>query len=50
MIQGVLFPPDPGASFPVGSTTNVLTLTLLAAPDSGEIGVWVVEVVAGVVV
>lgn len=41
---------DLGASFPVASTTNVLTLTLLAAPNSGEIGVRVVEEVSGAVV
>ncbi|RWR26288.1 DUF2793 domain-containing protein [Sinirhodobacter populi] len=39
-----------GASFPVASTTNVLTLTLLAAPNSSEIGVRVVEEVSGAVV
>lgn len=41
---------DLGASFPVASTTNVLTLTLFAAPNSGEIGVRVVEEVSGAVV
>jgi hypothetical protein len=41
---------DLGASFPVASTTNVLTLTLLAAPNSSEIGVRVVEEVSGAVV
>lgn len=41
---------DLGASFPIGSTTSVLTLTLLAAPNSGEIGVRVVEEVSGAVV
>ncbi|WP_272860606.1 hypothetical protein [Paracoccus stylophorae] len=41
---------DLGASFPVASTTNVLTLTLLAAPNSGEIGVRVVEEVSGALV
>ncbi|MBL9055961.1 MAG: DUF2793 domain-containing protein, partial [Rhodobacteraceae bacterium] len=41
---------DLGASFPVASTTNVLTLTLLAAPNSSEIGVRVVEEVGGAVV
>ena len=41
---------DLGASFPVSSTTNVLTLTLLAAPNSSEIGVRVVEEVSGAVV
>ncbi|MEE4208273.1 MAG: hypothetical protein V2I43_03270 [Parvularcula sp.] len=41
---------DLGASFRVASTTNVLTLTLLAAPNSGEIGVRVVEEVGGAVV
>lgn len=34
---------DLGASSPVASTTNVLTLTLLAAPNSSEIGVRVVD-------
>ncbi len=41
---------DLGASFPVASTTNVLTLTLLAAPNSSEIGVRVVEEVSEAVV
>ena len=41
---------DLGASFPVASTTNVLTLTLLAAPNSNAIGVRVVEEVSGAVV
>ncbi len=41
---------DLGASFPVASTTNVLTLTLLAAPNSSEIGVRVVEEVSGAMV
>ena len=41
---------DLGASFPVASTTNVLTLTLLAAPNSSEIGVRVVEEVSGAVI
>ena len=41
---------DLGASFPVASTTNVLTLTLLAAPNSSEIGIRVVEEVSGTVV
>lgn len=38
---------DLGASSPVGSTTNLLTLTLLAAPNSSEIGVRIVEEVSG---
>jgi hypothetical protein len=33
---------DLGASFPVASTTNLLTLTLLAAPNNSEISVRVV--------
>jgi hypothetical protein len=41
---------DLGASFPVASTTNVLSLTLHAAPNSSEIGVRVVEEVSGAVV
>ena len=41
---------DLGATVPVASTTNVLTLTLLAAPNSSEIGVRVVEEVSGAVV
>ena len=41
---------DLGASFPIASTTNVLTLTLLAAPNGSEIGVRVVEEVSGAVV
>ncbi|WP_254655416.1 hypothetical protein [Roseobacter sp. MED193] len=41
---------DLGASFPVASTTSVLTLTLLAAPNSSEIGVRMVEEVSGAVV
>lgn len=41
---------DLGASLPVASTTNVLTLTLLAAPNSSEIGVRVVEEVSGAVI
>lgn len=40
---------DLGANFPVASTTNVLTLTLLAAPNSSEFGVRVVEEVSGAV-
>jgi len=41
---------DLGASFPVTSTTNVLTLTIAAAPNSSEIGVRVVEEVSGAAV
>jgi hypothetical protein len=39
---------DLGTSFPVSSMTNVLTLTIAAAPNSSEIGVRVVEEVSGV--
>lgn len=41
---------DPGTSFPVASTANVLALTLLAAPNSSGAGVRVVEEVSGAVV
>ena len=40
---------DLGASFPVASTTNVLTLTLVAAPNGNDIGVRIVEEVSGAV-
>ncbi|SIS92196.1 DUF2793 domain-containing protein [Phaeovulum vinaykumarii] len=38
---------DPGAGFPVASTTNVLTLTIVAAPNGTEVGIRVVEEVSG---
>ena len=38
---------DLGASFPVNSMTNVLTLYLAAAPNGSDIGVRVVEEVSG---
>jgi hypothetical protein len=41
---------DLGASFPVNSTTNVLTLYIAAAPNASEIGVRVVEEVSGAAV
>lgn len=41
---------DLGASFPVASTTNVLTLTLVAAPNGTDIGVRIVEEVSGAAV
>jgi hypothetical protein len=40
---------DLGASFPVTSTTNVLTLYIAAAPNAAEVGVRVVEEVSGAV-
>ncbi|WP_333827597.1 DUF2793 domain-containing protein [Pararhodobacter sp.] len=41
---------DLGASFPVNSTTNVLTLYIAAAPNGSDIGVRVVEEVSGAAV
>ncbi len=41
---------DLRASFPVSSTSNVLTLTIAAAPNGADIGVRVVEEVSGEVV
>ncbi|MDP2739262.1 MAG: DUF2793 domain-containing protein [Pseudorhodobacter sp.] len=41
---------DLGASFPVASMTNVLTLTIAAAPSGADIGVRVVEEVSGAAV
>lgn len=41
---------DLGASFPVTSMTNVLTLYIAAAPNGSDIGVRVVEEVSGAVV
>ena len=41
---------DLGASFPVNSWTNVLTLYIAAAPNGSDIGVRVVEEVSGTVV
>lgn len=41
---------DLGASFPVASTTNVLTLYIAAAPNGSDIGVRVVEEVSGAAV
>ena len=41
---------DLGASFPVNSVTNVLTLTIAAAPNGSDIGVRVVEEVSGAAV
>jgi hypothetical protein len=38
---------DLGASFPVNSLTNVLTLYIAAAPNGSDIGVRVVEEVSG---
>jgi Protein of unknown function (DUF2793) len=38
-----------GSNFPVASTTNVLTLTLVAAPNGSDIGVRIVEEVSGAV-
>tara|TARA_R110000787_G_scaffold253603_1_gene358961 strand:+ start:8019 stop:8582 length:564 start_codon:yes stop_codon:yes gene_type:complete len=40
---------DLGASFPVGSLTNVLTLTIAASPNGTDIGVRIVEEVSGAV-
>ncbi len=40
---------DLGPGFPVASTTNVLTLFILAAPNSDEVGIRVVEEVSGAV-
>ncbi|MDO5623004.1 MAG: hypothetical protein Q4G24_16280 [Paracoccus sp. (in: a-proteobacteria)] len=40
---------DLGPGFPVASTTNVLTLFILAAPYGSEIGIRVVEEVSGAV-
>ena len=39
-----------GGSFPVNSTTNVMTLTLVAAPNGSDVGVRIVEEVSGAVV
>ena len=41
---------DLGASFPVNSTTNVLTLYIAAAPNGSDIGVRLVEEVSGAAV
>ena len=41
---------DLGASFPVNSVTNVLTLYIAAAPNGSDIGVRVVEEVSGAAV
>lgn len=41
---------DLGASFPVASVTNVLTLYIAAAPNGSDIGVRVVEEVSGAAV
>ena len=41
---------DLGASFPANNTTNVLTLTIAAAPNGSDIGVRVVEEVSGAAV
>jgi len=41
---------DLGAGFPVVSTTNVLTLTIAAAPNGSDIGVRAVEEVSGAAV
>ena len=41
---------DLGAGFPVASLTNVLTLTIAAAPNGSDIGVRVVEEVSGAAV
>ena len=41
---------DLGASFPVASTTNVLSLHIAAAPNGSDIGVRLVEEVSGTVV
>lgn len=41
---------DLGASFPVASTTNVLSLYIAAAPNGADIGVRVVEEVSGATV
>lgn len=41
---------DLGASFPVASTTNVLSLYIAAAPNGADIGVHVVEEVSGAAV
>lgn len=38
-----------GGNFPVNSTTNVMTLTLVAAPNASDIGVRIVEEVSGAV-
>lgn len=40
---------DLGASFPVNSMTNVLTLTIAASPNGTDIGVRIVEEVSGAV-
>lgn len=40
---------DLGASFPVASTTNVLTLYIAAAPNDSAVGIRVVEEVSGAV-
>lgn len=40
---------DLGASFPINSTTNVLTLTIVAAPNGSDVTVRVVEEVSGTV-
>jgi len=40
---------DLGASFPVNSLTNVLTLTIAASPNGTDIGVRIVEEVSGAV-
>ncbi|MFV0300217.1 MAG: DUF2793 domain-containing protein [Paracoccus sp. (in: a-proteobacteria)] len=40
---------DLGPGFPVASTTNVLTLFILAAPNSDEVGIRVMEEVSGAV-
>jgi len=41
---------DLGASFPINSLTNVLTLYIAAAPNGADIGVRVVEEVSGTAV
>ena len=41
---------DLGASFPIASTTNVLTLYIAATPNGSDIGVRVVEEVSGAAV
>ncbi|TYB86017.1 DUF2793 domain-containing protein [Oceaniovalibus sp. ACAM 378] len=41
---------DLGGSFPVASTTNILSLYIAAAPNGGDIGVRVVEEVSGVAI
>ena len=41
---------DLGASFPVNSTTNVLSLYIAASPNGGDIGIRVVEEVSGAAV